>query len=134
MAKKEKLPASPKGKGLVDLIGNAATITLPDGSSVIVPAGKSGNRVANMIVAAEVRHLLQNSIKRYRDQEMLPTPKDLKDLAEAAASLARFSGDVYKEEEADILPSEPKKDAKPAAPSEDVSFDAALEAEAAPKK
>ncbi len=106
-----------------DLIGNSVDIKLPDGGVVIVPTEKSGNRVANMILAAQIRHMIQDSIKTYKDKEMLPTPKDLKDLAEAAKSLHQFSGEVYKED--DPLPNAPKKIREVAAPADDISFDVA---------
>ncbi len=123
MAKEKKSDSLAKNNGsLADLIGNSIAIKLDDGTTIIVPADKAGNRVANMVVAAEVRHLIQNSVKKYRDQDLLPTPKDLNDLASAAEKLAKFSGDIYKDEEA-VLPTEPKKaDAKPKA-ADDVSFD-----------
>src|SRR5690349_1186230 len=92
---------------MADLIGDSVDIKMPDGDSVIVPTEKSGNRVANMILAAQIRHMIQNSIKTYKDKDMLPTPKDLKDLAEAAKSLHQFSGEVYKEIEEPIA--QPKR-------------------------
>ncbi len=115
-----------EGGSLADLIGNSIAIKLPDGSSLIVPADKAGNRIANMIAAAEVRHAIQAALKKYRDQDMLPTPKDLKDMADATATLAKFSGDIYKDDDA-TLPTEPKKtsESKPKA-ADEVSFDEAV--------
>ncbi len=40
---------------------------------------------------------------------MLPTPKDLKDLAEAAKSLNQFSGEVYREDDGSPLEKETSK-------------------------
>lgn len=110
-----------------DLIGNSIDIKLPDGGVVIVPSEKSGNRAANMILAAQIRHLIQDSIATYKDKDMLPTPKDLKDLAEAAKSLHQFSGAVYTEE--DPPPSIPKTIKEAAAAPDEVSFDAVIEQE-----
>lgn len=125
MAKDKAKPSGANSvKGTMqDLIGSSVDIKLPDGGVVIVPTERSGNRVANMILAAQIRHLIQDSIKTYKDKEMLPTPKDLKDLAEAAKSLHQFSGEVYKED--DPLPTLPKK-IKETTPDE-VSFDDALD-------
>lgn len=109
-----------------DLIGTSIDIKLPDGAVVIVPSEKSGNRAANMILAAQLRHLIQNSIKTYREKDMLATPKDLKDLAEAAKSLHQFSGDVYREDDAGQT-AMPKK-IKDSRDTTEVSFDDALEA------
>ncbi len=123
MAKEKKSESLAKGEGtLADLIGNSIAIKLPDGSSIIVPADKAGNRIANMISAANVRHLLMKSIEVYREKDMLPTPKDLKDLAEAAHTLSKFSGEVYKDEEV-TLPTEPKKAADKPKQTDDVSFE-----------
>ena len=114
-APKSKLALSSlSGGSLADLIGNSISIKLDDGTMVIVPADVAGNRVANQVVAAEVRHIIQKSIKKYRDQDLMPTPKDLKDLASAAAELARFSGEIYREADGEIptsndSSSEPKK-------------------------
>lgn len=125
MAKKQKEPKRDvELKGvegtMQDLIGNSIDIKLPDGGLVIVPSEKSGNRAANMILAAQIRHLIQDSIKTYKDKEMLPTPKDLKDLAEAAKSLHQFSGEVYKEDEP--LPTAPKR-VKDTPKEDDINFD-----------
>lgn len=99
-----KAPAEPieqaSTKGSInDLIGNAISVQEADGKTLIIPSDKSGNRVANMILAAQIRTLIQTSITTYKEKDMLPTPKDLKDLAEAAKSLHQFSGEVYKEDD-----------------------------------
>jgi hypothetical protein len=127
MAKEKKnLTLAKAASGsLQDLIGNSVSVTLDDGTIVLIPADKNGNRIANMVVAAEVRHIIQKSIKTYRDKDMLPTPKDLKDLAEAAKSLANFSGEIYKEDDGGL--NEKPKVAERVKPSEDVDFDSALE-------
>lgn len=121
--KKPNLSLAKAASGnLADLIGNSMSITLPNGGTVLVPADRLGNKIANAVVAANVRQVLEEAIKRYRDKEMLPTPKDLRDLAEAAAALARFSGDIYKED--DPIPTTPPKQADSApASSDDISFD-----------
>jgi lipopolysaccharide export LptBFGC system permease protein LptF len=124
MAKEKKNLSLQKASSgaLADLIGNSVSIQLADGSTVLVPVDRQGNRIANMVVAAEVRHLLQNSIKTYRDKDMLPTPKDLKDLAEAAKSLSQFSGEIYKEDDAPLQES-PRKAEKATASVDEVNFD-----------
>ena len=68
---------------------------------VIVPVDKTGNRIANMVLAAQMRSLIQNSIRTYREKEMLASPKDLKDLAEAMKSLEGMSRNVYAEDASD---------------------------------
>lgn len=107
-----------------DLIGGSVDIKLPDGGVVIVPSEKSGNRIANMILAAQIRTMIQRSIATYQEKEMLPTPKDLKDLASAARELHVFSAEIYKEDDTPLP--EPKK-VKAPAKEDDVNFDEALE-------
>lgn len=107
-----------------DLIGGSVDIKLPDGGIVIVPSEKSGNRVANMILAAQIRTMIQKSIATYQEKEMLPTPKDLKDLASAARELHVFSSEVYKEDDAPLAELKKVKAPKEA---EEVNFDEALE-------
>ncbi len=116
-----------------DLIGNSVDIKMPGGATIIVPSDKSGNRVANMILAAQIRAMIQKNLKRYDDQDMLATPKDLKDLAEAAKSLHQFSGDVYKEDDGGQPVAKPKKVAD-SSDNSDVNFDTAIEAVVEEKK
>ncbi len=113
------------GEGdIADMIGPCITIPQADGlAPVVIPADRKGNTIANMIVAAEVRSMIQRTIKKYREQDLMPNPKDLKDLAEAARSLATFSGEIYKEDDAS-LNAQPKKVEKAASEAADVSFDA----------
>lgn len=134
--KKNPEKALTKTEGdISDLIGNSVSVKLADGTTVIVPTDRDSNRVASAIVAAKVRHLLEKSLKKYNDMDVTPTPKDLKDLAEAAASLARSSGEVYKEAEGDIGPSDPKPEkATTPAPVKEVNFDAAFEVKTEEKK
>jgi len=110
---------------MADFIGPSVTIKTSATESVIVPSEKAGNRVANMILAAKIRALIESSITTYKDKDMLPTPKDLKDLAEAAKSLHQFSGEVYKEDDTPI--SQPKQIEKAAAKEAEVDFDEALD-------
>ena len=138
MAKNEKKPGRDRElKGVAgtmqDLIGNSVDIKMPGGETIIVPSDKSGNRVANMILAAQIRAMIQKNLKKYDDQDMLATPKDLKDLAEAAKSLHQFSGDVYKEEDSGQISAKPKKieDAKV---ESEVNFDDAIDATQEAKK
>lgn len=136
MAKKNSSTALAKVAAgtLADLIGNSITFKNSDGSVLVIPADLSSNRVANMIVTAGLRQIIENAIKTYREKEMIPTPKDLKDLADAIKSLAQSSSEVYKMEEGAPINDKPKE-AKPASTaSPEVSFDDALEPPATPEK
>src|SRR5664279_5555571 len=63
-----------------------------DGSTVFVPSNKEENSVASMVTAAQMRDLIQAQIKKYKDGELQLSPKELRDLAEALATVAKFSG------------------------------------------
>jgi len=118
----DKTELSTKGS-INDLIGNSISVTESNGDTLIIPSDKAGNRVANMILAAQIRSLIQGSIKTYKEKEMLPTPKDLKDLAEAAKSLNQFSGEVYKDDDGTPLQQETaKKKVIKVDAAEDVDF------------
>lgn len=121
MAKNKKTEASE----LMDLVPNSVSIKLPDESSVIVPTDKIGNKIANMVVAAQIRAMLQKSISRYNEQDMLPTPKDLRDLAEAGKSLSQFSKEIFQEAEGEgnIKQSTPVKPEQGGSEVESVDFD-----------
>lgn len=88
MAKQKKSSALAR---LVDSI----EIKNADGSTTLVPVSKADNDTANKILASQMRSLLQKSIVKFGDLALM-TPKELKELAEAARSVAEFSGEVYK--------------------------------------
>src|SRR6478736_5785099 len=123
MGKKAEAQVS---KGSInDLIGNQIAVKESNGDTLIIPSDKAGNRVANMILAAQIRSLIQGYIKTYKEKDMLPTPKDLKDLAEAAKSLHNFSGEVYREDDGSPLEKETsKKKVIKVGPADDIDFGA----------
>ncbi len=118
--------AQPKEKvtkgSINDLIGDSISVTESNGDVLIIPSDRSGNRVANMILAAQIRSLIQGSIKTYKEKEMLPTPKDLKDLAEAAKSLNQFSGEVYKDDETPLATQTSKRKVIKVGAADDIDF------------
>jgi|SRR6478736_6250178 len=121
--------AQPKEKvtkgSINDLIGDSISVQESNGDTLIIPADRAGNRVANMILAAQIRSLIQGSIKTYKEKEMLPTPKDLKDLAEAAKSLNQFSGEVYKDDETPLATQTSKRKVIKVGAADDIDFGAA---------
>ncbi len=131
-ANPKKVPASEMTTGtMADLIGPSVSVKVSETETIVVPSDKAGNRVANMILAAKIRALIEGSITTYKEKDMLPTPKDLKDLAEAAKSLHAFSGEVYKEDDAPLA--QPKKiERGPVEP--EVNFDDALDVKTDEKK
>lgn len=79
------------------------------GDNVIrVPVDKHENRIADMVGAAQLRAMIQAQMKRWQDAETDASPKELRDLAEALAKLAEFSGKVYEggEDEPDDTPND----------------------------
>lgn len=74
-------------------------ITVQQGSEeVLVPVNRDQNNLANQLVAAQIRHQIQKQLKKYEDGDTMLTPRELRDLTEAAAKLADFSGVVYNQE------------------------------------
>lgn len=49
----------------------------------------------NTVLAAQMRALIQEMIKKYKDGDSTLTPKELNDLASAAKNTAAFSNEVY---------------------------------------
>jgi len=99
-------------KALTRLIPH--NVITKDGVEVMVPTGQAENSMANKFLASQMRHMLHEQIKKYNDGEIRLTPKELKDLTEAARNVAEFSGVVYKEsDEIDHL-APPKAGEKPA--------------------
>lgn len=94
---------------------NALAIKLADGSELFVPADKAENSIANKIVAAQIRQLIQANLKKYKDGEETLSPKQLAEIAMAGSALAKFSGEVYQA-------SDPLVDA-PARPGEETKVE-----------
>lgn len=81
-------------------------------ASVRVPVNKEENRIASMVAAAQVREMIQAQVKKWKDGETPLTPKELKDLSDALAVLAKSSAEIYsqgQDEDAHDHPSEPVK-------------------------
>ncbi len=105
--------AKPSTMELKKLTPNAVD-TVIDGQNIRVATNKSENAIMNMIVAAQMRNLMQETIKKYKDDDVKLMPKELADLAKAARDIAQFSAEIYIGVE-DIAPQEPKR-VDPSAP------------------
>jgi len=66
-----------------------------DGTSLMIPVSAEDNAIANKILASQMRALIQKHIAKIGGLDMV-TPKELKELTEAAKNVAEFSGNVYK--------------------------------------
>lgn len=114
MAKKE-----PKN-ALARLVPNSLFIKTDDGESIVVATTAAENSILNMVMASQLRARLQDAMKKWKDMDTVPTPKEMKDMAEAASIIAKFSGEVYAK--GDTV-SEPKDEKNVTESVEDVSFD-----------
>ena len=89
-----------------------------NGETVLVPTNRDQNTLANQLVAAQIRHQIQKQLKKIEDGDTMLTPRELRDLTEAASKLAEFSGTVYAQEPASNAP----KQVTPTAEAETVDF------------
>lgn len=61
-----------------------STLIVPiNGEDVRVPTDRYEAAVQNVLLVAQFRQVLQNALKTYKDKEMIPTPKELNDMASA---------------------------------------------------
>jgi hypothetical protein len=77
------------------MMPNAVIISTVDGQELTVPSNKEENSFANQVVIAQIRQQINRNLKLYREREELMTPKELKDMAEAAAVLIKSSAEIY---------------------------------------
>lgn len=84
----------PKDSALARLVPNSISVTM-DGTEVRVATDKGENAILNMVMAGQMRAMLQEQMKRYKEEDRLMTPKELKELSEAAANISKFSGEIY---------------------------------------
>ncbi len=92
----EAKPPNPKrGRSSINqLTPNAIEVTI-NKKELRVASNKEENNIMNMIVMAQMRHMIQNHIKRYEDEERLLTPKEVKDMADAVKAMAGASQEIY---------------------------------------
>ncbi len=84
-------------------------ITNADGTKLMVPVSAEANATLNKIMASQMRALIQKSMEKFADVDHM-TPKELKELTEAARNVAEFSGEVYKSGEEINEPGEKRVD------------------------
>jgi hypothetical protein len=93
---KEKVMAEKKNSrsALTRLTPNSVDMKI-DGQDIRVATDSSENRIMNMVMASQMRSLIQQSLKKFAEQDVTLTPKEIRDMAEAAKSVAAFSAEVY---------------------------------------
>lgn len=120
------MPAPKSKKNQVSTLTPNSIVVAVDGEDVRVAVSKDENQIQNMILASQMRHIFQQNLKKYKDMETHMTPREMKDLADTAAAIARFSGEVYAT--SDSLGKPPTVDEKNVTESvDDISFDKAIE-------
>lgn len=88
-------PKKKKSAGTLARIIGSSVMVKTEGGDVLVPTGPSENKIANMILASQMRHMIQAALKTYSDKQATLTPKEIKDMADAAKAVASFSAEVY---------------------------------------
>lgn len=87
-----------KKSGALARLVESIEIKNPDGTTTLVPVSKEDNATANKILASQMRSLIQKHIEKMGNLDVM-TPKELKEMTEAAKNIAEFSGEVYKDGE-----------------------------------
>jgi hypothetical protein len=88
-------PKKKKSAGTLARIIGSSVMVKTEGGDVLVPTGPSENKIANMILASQMRHMIQAALKTYSEKQATLTPKEIKDMADAAKAVASFSAEVY---------------------------------------
>lgn len=71
-----------------------------EGEEILVAGNTGDNLFLSKLMFAEMRHSFHKQLAKYREDEAQFTPKELKDMAEAARIIAQGSGEVYKDADA----------------------------------
>jgi hypothetical protein len=92
-------------RALANLVPNAIRVMV-EGSEVFVASNREENSMLNMVVAARMRSLLEETMRNYKEKGVMMTPKELKDFTESARNISEFSDAIYAG--SDGLAGEPK--------------------------
>lgn len=76
------------------LVPNAIRVQV-DGGEIFVASNREENSMMNMVVASQIRSVLQETIKRLKERDVTLTPKELKELSDAARNVAEMSDSIY---------------------------------------
>jgi hypothetical protein len=88
-----------KSKELAKMVPESVSVSIDGGTPVLVATTAKENRFLNYFVAAQIRDMIQRSIKANRDADNIATAKELRDLAEAGRALATFSAELYQDDQ-----------------------------------
>lgn len=81
--------------GALALLTPNAIKTNVDGREVVVASNKDENDALNMIMISMGRTLIQEALKRWKEDEQTPSPKELKDIITSMKELAESSKAIY---------------------------------------
>lgn len=88
-----------KGKSrdeiLNDLVPNSVMVKMADGKDVRVAMDKEENTILNMMMVSQLRSIIQSAMQSYADKDVIPSPKELRDLAGAIKDSNDASNAVY---------------------------------------
>lgn len=73
-----------------------------------------------MVLASQGRSLIQRALSHWKDEAVIPSPKELRDIAGAMKDIAAFSAEVYAAAEP-VATKDPEKQAEKAA--EEINFE-----------
>lgn len=117
-AKGAPKPEKTKEELLNDLMPSSIVVKTDDGGELRVAMNKDENNIMSMILAAQLRAMIQRTIKTYEEKEAIPSPRELRDLAAAVKEINESSGAIY--DRMEPLPTE--KQALPPAQDDDADF------------
>lgn len=64
--------------------------------TIILAGDADENRILNYLLAAKIRAFIEENLERYQAAESQASPKDLKDIVEAARGLFESTAELYK--------------------------------------
>lgn len=91
---------------------NAVLVPI-NGEDILVPTNREEAAIQNIILASQFRQTLQNALRHYKEKEMIPTPKELRDMAAAIRDCNETCSAVFDRVELpmnETSPQKPKED------------------------
>ncbi len=84
-------------------------IVVKNGEDIRVPSNKEEAAVQNILLVSQFRVTLQNALKHYKDKEMIPTPRELNDMASAIQKCNEACSAVFEKVELPMEQTSPQK-------------------------
>ena len=77
-----------------ELTPNSVVVRMGN-NDVRVAIDKAENNILNMLVVAQLRAIIQSAIASYEEKEVIPSPRELRDLAGAVRDANEASNAIY---------------------------------------